>query len=203
MLYPAAAKPETLSLLKDLMAIEELQHFYLVGGTALALQYGHRLSIDLDFFCHQDYDQNLIKKVVPAGAETFGQSDVFLGMHINNVKVDWVKYPFPLIDELLTIKGIRMATPLEIAAMKLWAIARRGTKKDFVDLFFLLQAFSLEQMMEHFQKKMQDVEPFLIIRSLTYFGDADEDFDPEFLRPASWDDIKATILEHAQAYLNQ
>ena len=85
--------------------------------------------------------------------------------------------------------------------MKLWAIARRGSKKDFFDLYFLLREFDIMELMAHFVAKMPNVQPFLISRSITYFNDAEEEVDPEMLEDVSWEEVKQGISDHNRKYL--
>ena len=181
MLQRQAVEPETLSLLKDLMVMPVLADFYLVGGTALALQIGHRKSIDLDLFCDSPHDQESIVNALPIPYDQFSRSEVFLGVNVKGVKCDFVKYLYPRIQPLVEIEGIRMASLLEISAMKLWAITRRGSKKDFIDLYFLLDHFTFKEMFEFFQRKFPSIEPFMVLRSLTWFEDAEEEFVRRFV----------------------
>jgi hypothetical protein len=204
MLQRKAVDPETLSLLKELMALPELSDFYLVGGTALALQIGHRKSIDLDLFCDSAvaFDQDTIIQVMPQPFTEFARSEVFLGIHIREVKCDFVKYPFPRIDPLVIREEVRMASMIEIAAMKLWAITRRGSKKDFIDLYFLLKRYSLKEMFDFFRKKFPSVESLMVIRSLTWFEDAEEDLDPVMMDTTSWETIKSGIRETVNSFMS-
>ena len=201
MLHREAVEPATLSLLKEIMALPVMQEFYLVGGTSLALQIGHRKSIDLDLFCDENHDQEAILNSLPHPYEEFSRSSVFLGCNVQGVKCDFVKYPFPRIEPLILEEGIRMASPLEIAGMKCWAITRRGSKKDFVDLYFLLKLFSLEKILHFFQQKFPTIEPFMLVRSLTWFGDAESDFDPEMIVDLSWDQVKEEISSTVRVFL--
>lgn len=203
MLQNQAVEPATLSLLKELMNLPLLEDFYLVGGTALALQLGHRKSIDLDLFCDAEHDQDAILATLPKPYEEFSRSNVFLGCHIKGVKCDFVKYLFPRIEPLVIIEGVRMASLLEIASMKLWAITRRGSKKDFVDLYFLLKIFSLNEMLIFFRKKFDSIEPFMVVRSLTWFEDAEEDFDPVMLENVTWKVVKTEIVKVVTQFLEE
>ena len=185
------------------MALPALEHFYLVGGTALALQIGHRISVDLDFFCDHAHDQEAILQQLPIPHTEFARSNVFLGCYVQGVKCDFVKYLFPLIEPLIVESGIRMANPLEIAAMKLWAITRRGSKKDFIDLYFLLKKMSLQEMLTFFSQKFPTIEPFMVVRSLTWFEDAEEDFDPEMLLSVTWPAVKREIKHTVEKFMGE
>ncbi len=87
--------------------------------------------------------------------------------------------------------------------MKLWAITRRGTKKDFIDIYFLLQQFSFPVLLEKFKIKFPQIEVFLVIRSLTYFADADEEKMPLMFIPTSWEAIKQHISTTIDSYINK
>jgi len=201
MLFKQTVEPATFSLLKELIQLPSLQDFYLVGGTALALQIGHRKSIDLDLFTDSECDQDLILSEFEWEYEEFGRSKIFLGVRIQGIKVDIVKYLFPRINPLVVEEGIPMANREEIAGMKLWAIARRGTKKDFIDIYFLMKEFSLQEMIDFFQRKFPNIEPLLILRSMTYFEDADLDPDPDMLVEISWEEIKESIRVQVSSFL--
>lgn len=137
---------------------------------------------------------------LPDPKERTSASGVFQGYYIRDVKCDFVRYRFPRLLPLVEMEGVRMADPLEIAAMKFMAITNRGRKKDFVDLHYLLEMFSMEQIFELFGRKYPGVEPFLVVRSLCYFGDAEADPDPLMLESVTWDKMKARILKAVRAY---
>lgn len=203
MLQTAAVYPRTLAILKEIMLLSNLQHFTLVGGTALALQIGHRISIDLDFFTTQDYDDYAVQTIL----EKIGKMEVlvskppFLQIRLDEVKLDFFKYPYPFIDEYQTIEGVRMADIETIAVMKLLAISRRGVKKDFYDLYFILERYGMAELIALFEKKLPNVDTFHILKSLSYFEDADPDPDPKMLQKASWTTVKKTIAQKTRNYL--
>ena len=132
--------PDTLELLKVLMQQSLLKDMRLVGGTSLALQYGHRRSVDLDFFGQttEDVDELTVmmrecSKDMIKGSCTKRIKTYFL----NGVKVDVVNYDYKWIDDVVEEDGLRLASPKDIAAMKVNAVMGRGTKKDFIDVYFL------------------------------------------------------------------
>jgi len=88
----------------------------------------------------------------------------------------------------------------DIAAMKLSAISGRGTKKDFIDLYFLLRHFKLREIMQYYNRKYHDGSEFLVLKSLTYFEDADPDQSPVMLQPIEWDKIKEAIIKQVENY---
>lgn len=151
MLFTSTVESKTLALLKELMSFDFLKDTWLVGGTALALQLGHRKSIDLDFFGSIDTD--LFEVGNPFGidysVERIGNTKNIKIYLINGIKVDIVNYPYHWLENQVIEKELRLASIKDISAMKLSAITGRGTKKDFVDLSFLLEKYSLKQIMNH------------------------------------------------------
>ncbi len=105
-------------------------------------------------------------------------------------------------NSLLNIDGLRLASVEDIIPMKLLAIANRGTKKDFYDLYFLLQTFSLEQMLNLFSIKFKTVNSFHLIKSLVFFEDAELDPEPVLIKKVSWDKVKSHISKAVETYLN-
>lgn len=207
MLQNKAVLPGTLALLKELVAIEELQSFSLVGGTALALRYGHRFSEDLDLFCNRAFDrQQLIDKLVSTyGADFIHQETGFkksLFCTIRKVKVDAIYYPHPQIRPSEVIDGISFYADEDIAAMKIQAILGRGKKKDFWDLALLLEQYGLEKIIDwHTEKFPNQMLLISIPQTITYFADADLSSDPDCLRGFSWESIKDTIRKAVREYL--
>jgi len=197
MLQIRSVTPDTLELLKKLQSMPELAETRLVGGTALALLLGHRLSIDLDLF--GKIDQEIITRALQEKMfddfVILSESKVIKHYVINDVKVDIVKYDYyPWIEDMIVEDGIRLAGLKDIAAMKIAAITNRGSKKDFIDLFFLLKQFSMSEILEFYQTKYHDIEIRMAIFSLTYFVDADADDMPKMLIPTKWNDIKKRII---------
>ena len=207
MLHFETVDPGTLSVLKRLMQIEELRPFSLVGGTALSLRYGHRTSIDLDLFYHQKFDHDAIANSLKT---EFGKSyssesktarwGIFC--YIENVKVDIINYPHPLIGNIVEIEGIRMYPDSDIIAMKLNAILGRGKKKDFWDLYELFHHFSLEEMICFHETKFPEQNLLITIpQAITYFDDAEESEEPVSLKGQTWKSVKKLIQQKVNDYL--
>jgi predicted nucleotidyltransferase component of viral defense system len=203
MLHTATVDPATLAILIKLMKMPECRQFNLVGGTALALQIGHRISIDLDLFTHEDYDS---EKLIPT-LQSLGNMDIlvdkppFLQLMLDGLKVDFLKFPYDFVQAFVEIEGIRLVPIENIGVMKFMAIARRGSKKDFYDLYFLLERYSLHEMIRHFEAKLPQVDLFHIVKSLTYFEDAEPDADPNMLIEVSWPTVKKEIAQKVKSYL--
>lgn len=122
---------------------------------------------------------------------------------VDGIKIDIVNYNYPWIDEPVIEDGIRLAGIRDIAAMKLSAITNRGTKKDFIDYYFLLQSYSLDELISFYRQKYSDAQLFTSIKSLTYFEDAETDPMPKMLVPIRWEDVKANIIAAVKQYLNK
>ncbi|MBN1970385.1 MAG: nucleotidyl transferase AbiEii/AbiGii toxin family protein [Candidatus Delongbacteria bacterium] len=183
-----------------------MEGFYLAGGTALALQIGHRKSIDLDFF-----SDNFPKREIIIGAlkkfnpkitnETQGTID----MLINDVKLSILEYKYPLLEPLLNFEGVNIASVTDIACMKLSAISSRGSKKDFIDLYMILKNHSLSELFLQFEEKYVGVsfQKLIILKSLIFFADAEDEPDPDFTNNIDWEVVKKTIEKKVKTYLQK
>jgi len=196
MLFYDTIESGTLDLLKKIQSESFFENCRLVGDTALALQYGHRKSIDLDFFGSFESDAMSIKSLMQKiGSYQIIQESKFIFQYVvNGIKVDFVNYPYAWISPKVEEDSIILASPRDIASMKLSAITNRGTKKDFIDLYELLNHFSLEQMFGFYREKYTDAIPFMTLKSLTWFEDAEDDPMPFMLKKYSWDDVKEKII---------
>lgn len=175
-----------------------LSSFYLAGGTALALLIGHRESIDFDFFINQDFD---VKEVV-ASLEKLG---IFISINLSNntikgeldkIKISFMTYRYPLLEKFIMHNNINICSPLDIALMKLSAISQRCAKKDFIDMNYLFKQFDLDFLLKQYKIKYNTspVDDYHILRSLTYFLDADEEPMPRMKENIEWEDVKRNIL---------
>ena len=204
MLHTSTVEPRTLGLLKKLMSEPDLRDFTLVGGTALSLRIGHRQSYDLDLFGFPDaLNIPMISALLLdyGAVEPQTTSKNIFSTLVNGIKVDFVRYQYPLLHPYSTEEGIRLASLEDIAAMKMAAITGRGRKRDFSDIYFLLKHFSLAEMLELFTQKYPDSNRFLVVKSLNYFDDAEEDDDPVFLQQADWKSIRKAIDKEVKTLL--
>lgn len=207
MLHFETVEPNTFSVLNQLMDMPELMEFSLVGGTALSLLYGHRISVDLDLFSNKPFDNEIIIKALE---ENFGQSFSYRSTNqrfgifgfVNEVKIDIVRHPHPLIRPQLLVENIKMFATEDIIAMKVQAILGRGKKKDFWDIAELLQHYSVADFIG-FHKEKYSTQNLLITvpQAITYFEDADESEDPISLKNQTWDSVKEFISGKVREYL--
>jgi predicted nucleotidyltransferase component of viral defense system len=180
-----------------LQSIAPFEPLRLVGGTALALHFGHRDSIDLDLFGnHALTNEELLHILVENDfdvIEKYTTKNIY-ACTCNEIKVDIVNYDIDWSHAPIVEDGIKLASLEDITAMKLKAIAGRGSKKDFVDIYFLLRHFSLNKMLELFQKKYPNIATLLVVKSLAYFVDADTQPMPNMYIPTQWETVQETIL---------
>ena len=195
--------PDTLELLKRLTQEPFLKDCRLVGGTALALQYGHRSSIDLDFFGSFEVDGEEMFEILKhyGNVEKHKLSTNIRIFEINGIKVDIVNYSiYPWLEDSVEEDGLRLASPKDIAAMKINAIEGRGSKKDFIDIYFLLQHFSLEKILDFYAKKYPNFSIYRALMSLTYFVDAEKFDMPTMFVDFDWEQCKSFILNEVKKY---
>jgi predicted nucleotidyltransferase component of viral defense system len=205
MLYYRTIYPETLELLIEIQSRKLFKDLRLVGGTALALQINHRMSNDLDLFGSLVADKiSVLNELHRIGEVKVLQSTENINIFtLNGIKVDLVNYPYMWLKGEIKKDKIVIANIEDIAAMKLSAITGRGTKKDFIDLYFLLKIFSLQNILDLYDKKYPDGSKFLVLKSLTYFDDADQDVPPKMFKKNNWDNIKETISRSVKNFVNK
>ncbi len=193
-MFIQAILPDAVRGIKLVSRVPLIQKAYLAGGTALALQLGHRISEDLDFFTTQEFDeQQLLVELSGLGLvrESVGWRTI-IGI-INETKFSIFYYKYPLLSETLEFEGIKLASKRDIAAMKILAMEDRGVKRDFIDLFFLAKEFSVDQMLGYYDEKygVLDERILHIVKSMGYFDDADnDDWKPEMIKNVDWEKVK-------------
>lgn len=194
MLHAETVRTGTLDLLREIQSMSSMANMRLVGGTALALHIGHRKSIDLDLFGRFDETVSFRALLRTAGHSADGaETGTVQSLRIDDVKVDFVNYPYPWLQPQVNDMGVVLADIQDIAVMKLSAAANRGRKKDFIDIAFLLRKFNLGDLLELYRQKFSVSEYSFALRGLTYFDDAEDDPMPEMLVPTSWEDVKHEI----------
>ena len=193
---------EQLDLFEMLSNEDWIKEFYLVGGTSLALQIGHRQSIYFDFFIKKNFtNREIINKLVELGNfELFNEADNTINGLLNNVNISFLKYEYPAVRKLLRYKNIFIADMFDIALMKLGAISGRGIKKDFIDLFFLLDYYSLEEIFKEYKNKfgLEISNNYHLLKSLVYFEDAERQPMPKMIKKVKWEEVKKSIIQKAK-----
>jgi len=158
--------------------LKDFSDYYLTGGTSLALQIGHRISVDFDFFSPEDIPSNLLSKVKHVfdklSIEALVNNPDELTIFADDVKVSFIKYPFPVLFALINIEGIQALSAKEIGATKAYTIGRRGSFKDYVDIFFILKEklSSLNEIIDIADRKYKnEFNGRLFLEQLTYAED--------------------------------
>ena len=204
MLHYKTVSSELLELLKFCMTRNELSEMRLVGGTDLALQYGHRKSIDIDLFGMIDLEKvdtfQLLYEFSTDVQIITKQKQINIYI-VNGIKIDFVNYNYPWLKEPKVMDTIRMAAVEDVAAMKLNAIAGRGSKKDFIDIELILKEFNLQQIVDFYKLKYQQESEFMALKSMLYFADADLEVEPEMFSDFNWTNSKQFIKQQVEDYL--
>jgi predicted nucleotidyltransferase component of viral defense system len=176
---------------------EFIKQFCLAGGTACAIYLSHRTSDDLDFFSRQDLTHFEMQNSLRTRGHfivDYSDTQTLIG-RFNETKVSFFKYDYPLIGETHDFFDIKISSLEDIGCMKIDAISSRGSKRDFVDLYFILKKFDLEleKFFKYFEKKFgkKNFNIYHILKSLVYFDDADKDPELNMLVRFSWEDVKS------------
>lgn len=178
MLQTTTVEERTLELLKQLQSQSELSDFHLAGGTALALYLGHRKSIDLDLFTPYPFDTTRLEHtlVTRFGFQGDYSEQNTLKGRIDDVKIDCITHPYPLLQNPLEEEGIRLYSQPDIIAMKLSAIADNGSRlKDFIDIAYLSTQYSFQEMLGFYVQKFPNSSPLRPLKGITYFDDIDHE----------------------------
>jgi len=206
-MFAAILSPGQQTLLERLSTVPTVRTFYLAGGTALALQLGHRRSVDFDFFRPQHFEPgDLLPQLGALGTVVARRAEVdTLTVDIDGVSTSFFAYTPPLLKPLVPSPwSVNLAGIADIAAMKVSAVAGRGSRRDFVDLYCICaHAMPLADVLALFAEKFRGVpyERYHVLKSLTFFDDAEAEPMPTMLQPASWDEIKQFFLTEAPALL--
>lgn len=208
MLHTETVTSATLDLIYKLQNDSALNGFFLVGGTALSLQIGHRISVDIDFFTRDHFDQVHLTEYLEKSYRFklhYSAQNTLKG-YIGEVLVDLLRHDYPYVMDPVGIEGVRMLSKQDIAAFKVNAITGSGTRaKDFVDIYFLLKEFSFSEIINFYNTKYVQRNDYHAVKSLVYFNDID---------PASWPNLileknltlaklKSTIVKHRDRFLTE
>jgi len=176
------------------------QGFYMAGGTALALQIGHRTSLDFDFYTEEKFDPKKLRekfdKKFKKVQEIYIAEDI-LGLDADGIKMSFFRYSYRLIRSYVQMEDICLASKEDIAAMKILAISQRGKRRDFIDMYFLIKEFGLREIIEFTKEKYPMFNIYVGLQGLLYFKDADEDSEKQrfkMLQKADWREIKKYII---------
>lgn len=193
-LYPQILNEKQERLIGELSFLK-FPPYYLSGGTALALQVGHRTSLDFDFYSKDKFDsKNLFKN-----ASILDRTDDTLQAVMNEVSVSMFYYPYKLIDALMEFRGIQMAGLHDIAAMKVIAIVQRARQRDFVDMYYLVNLLGIEKIIDSVYKKYPWYEDNnqILFKALTYFDEADSDSEAGRIKifdaSVTWEKVKKEL----------
>jgi hypothetical protein len=206
MLQTQTVRPECLALLRELMSLEELSSFRLAGGTALSLHLGHRISIDLDFFTNQLFDVDELvtflkthyqDKAVINGVNKYG---VFAT--VNDIKTDFLYRYEKFLNAELVLDDIRLSSLEDIGAMKIRAAASRASKKDYYDLYELLNVFTFAELIEYHRLMFPNYDIAGVLRSLSDFSEVSLDDEPINLKPVTWDSVQEKLSNEIKNYFH-
>ena len=203
-MFTKVLSKETKATLALLGKSQLLKEAYLAGGTAIALQLGHRLSFDLDFFTPKEFKSLKIvrdlNKIADFQLEE-STKDTIWGT-VKDVKFSLFLYKYKVLFPFKRIFGINIADLRDIAAMKIVAISERGIKRDFIDLYFICREFSLRDILKFYNKKYAKLASNLlhIKKSLVYFIDAENEQMPEMLKACSWQKVRDFFEEEVRKY---
>jgi len=208
-LHDEVLDASTRRVFKNLGGQPELAGFYLAGGTGAALHLGHRRSDDLDLFSERPWAWERVGTALSAaGAVDVDRLEpgTFVGA-VNGVRVSLFHYPNVLLEEpATTSSGLPVAGLVDIGCMKLVAVAQRGSRKDFIDLYYLgREGITIRELLRLLARKMPGIEhnPVHVLRSLAFFEDAEDEPDPVMLVPYRWADVRRYCLEQADALLEE
>lgn len=206
MLHKEAVSQGTLELIQSLQSVEMLRSFTLVGGTALSLQIGHRISIDIDLFTRDEFDELSLLEYLEHHydfQEQYRHKNTLKGI-IKGVFVDLIRHNYQDVEKPIIHNNLRIAGKQDIAAMKVNAISGDGTRiKDFIDLYFLLKDFTLSEIIDFYRIKYNTRNDFHAMKSLVFFDDIITDPWPNMIREKSLsiDKIKDEITRQMNVYL--
>ena len=192
-------------VIKKISSYSFIKNFYLAGGTSLALQLGYRESVDFDFFSENLFDPNDILKTLGSDfkIEDLTMAKGTLNCSINGIKLQFLHYPYKIIEKFVIWDGINLSSVIDTACTKIITASVRGSKKDYIDIYFLLQKYSLEDIFKKMDIKYinLDFNKTHILKSLTYFKEADEQPMPRMHVDTDWNEVKKNISLKAIEYL--
>lgn len=203
-MYLDTLAPNTKALFDKLSLLPLPANFYLSGGTALALHLGHRESEDLDFFSKEEFDPQKIQTLLDSNLKLsdITQDPGTLNCYADGVKLQFLHYPYDLLEKPQVFNRINLSSVADIACTKLLTISSRGSKKDFIDLYFILGSHSLADLFRLLERKYpnQSYNALHILKSLVYFDDADSQPSPKMHKNISWPEVKKFIINSVKKF---
>lgn len=199
---PKVLPAEAWAVVKLLKRTDLLDGWILAGGTALALQLGHRISVDLDFFRYEDFQVAPLRQALArlGKLEVPSMAPGTLHCRLDGIRLTFSGSEVPFLYEPVPYRGLHLADVRDIAAMKVIAVAGRGAKKDFIDLYAYLEAgASFPDLMAVVQQRYRDTDfnVMHLLRSLVYFDDAEAEPMPKMLSRAGWPEIRRRLEREA------
>jgi hypothetical protein len=192
-------------LLRYLGKQSVVSRFYLAGGTALALQLGHRRSVDLDFFSESDRVQEashaeILDALAPLNPIPMEKAFGNLVLNIFGISVGFFSYGYSLVGGTMDAESVALASLADIGLMKLDALASRGSRKDFYDLYFIATHVSLAELWRLSEFKYPNFRdyPLMVSKYMVLFDNADRDFQPDLLISVEWDTVKNFFVEETK-----
>jgi predicted nucleotidyltransferase component of viral defense system len=196
-------------ILQTIQSQSEFSNFYLAGGTALALQIGHRVSIDLDFFTPKQFDTSLIS-AIQYKHQVMSLSKNSIEIIIDNNKIFFFYFAFPLLDPPILIDGIHLANGIDIGLMKLLALQGRTTKKDIIDLYYIdKKILKLENLLKLFESHYpkESFNAYSSLKTLLNIDELNSQPMPKMTEALSWqvafDLVSTKIIRHLDTILKK
>ena len=180
--------------IKSIKSILLEYDFYLAGGTAVCYYLYHRNSEDLDFFTKLQFNEDILqKRLEPFPISLKAEGTIYA--NIKNIKVSFFYYPYELLYEINKMDTINMANLLDILPMKINAVINRGSKKDFIDIYFIMKHLNLngKDVLKICLNKFKNMNEMIFLKSLIFFEDADIEIIPKMIKNVEWEDIKRFI----------
>jgi hypothetical protein len=205
-MHESVLDEETKKNIKILSLQAFIKSFYLAGGTGCALHLGHRISNDLDFFSKKDFSHFEIQQSLRSSGHfltDYSDSHTLIG-RFNKTKISFFHYNYPLIRDTLLFLDLRISSLEDIGCMKVDAISSRGSRRDFVDLFFILKKFNigLNEFFKYFEEKYgkENFNIYHVLKSLVYFEEAEKDPELNMLVQFSWENVKSYFSEQIKRF---
>ena len=207
-MHPEVLPLRARRLCRKLVRLPAFRPFYLAGGTGLALHMGHRCSEDLDFFSRRSFRPPVLAQALRSVGTpkhlSLGEGSV--ECWLAGFKVQWLHYPYRLLETLHQTELGPLADPLDIALMKLTAVSQRGSKRDFIDLACFLRSypqFPLHELLLLLSQKYGRINRGHHLRALVYFRDAEREPMPRMCRSFPWKEVKGYLRQAVAELLQQ